>query len=573
MNRNEMEHMLSLVDEKYIAELCDSEETTSEVTPVRTSRRHIAAWAAAAAVLCIGIAGGGLLLGERLSLTGPTVSVADSEMKNYELVWQTEALNAIYCYTLEAGGESRDFNNCRMPFESEAIRYSGTVYCDKSGNPVNAFFRYTLNDTQQILVTLCDDGTLLPEECDIDLTKGADSGKPVIHIYEATHWYELYYVHNGVGMSMQAYCTPEEAAAFAAALLEHGISAAYVAENSSEGRLTDRGDYLLVWGDLEGYTDTTVSIDLDGPEYGLQTITMPFDTLAFSSYSGRIYCDTDGTPVNAAITFGNDVGTLSIKISDRGDYFTDCEVSCPELENVADKPIILIYPVEFTDSTSAKDLYEMRFERDGTAFTVKAYGTPEEAEAYAAALLHSDLTVETLCTDDAVTEDLDSLYFSGDISAITRHRRDASYEVGGGHIRAEGSTIPFSPDPFTDAVTEIYFTEDGTPGNAHVVMTGENGMYADIFINGSGDMMSEFPTTGTSAGRPLNGILLYGFRSAEDEDYRELYFCAESIGCSLLCDGMTEAQILQLAKALMIERITPASLYEGIREQTPDDPA
>ncbi len=403
MNRNELKHMLSQVDEQYIAELLDAEETTSEAMPITQKSRRFKGWAAAAAIVCvIGVGSGCLAL--RGSMGVPPASEVSSNVTNheaYDLIWEElpeEQLCIDYAQPESGTFVSKSFPV--LPFETAQFTIADAYFhCNDNGDADYVFIGMDGNH-QTVQLWISDTGQLYPSHFEVDLHADVEREKPAIHIYDTTPiygdvehsvpMYEVYYLNNGIAVSMELRnVTAAEAEAMAAALL--------------------------------------------------------------------------------------------------------------------------------LEETSAKSIYE------------------------------------ATCLYDQ--------YFFRDVSEITMHRNEFSLEMGGEHLSASGTVMPYPESLFTDASTTLYYTADGKPAIAQVVLTGEAGRYADIVLSSDGDYLSVFPIPGDSAGLDRNGITFYGFCSAEEEDYRELYFVTEyGVGCSMLCKGVPDAEMIALADSIIENKLDPAAL-------------
>ncbi len=415
MNRNELKHMLSQVDEQYIAELLDAEETTMEAAPVTRTSRRFKGWAAAAAIVCvIGVGGGCLAL--RGSMGVPPASEVSSSVTDheaYDLIWE-ELPEEQLCidYAQPEGGTFVSKNFPVLPFETAQFTIANAYFhCNDNGDADYVFIGMDGNH-QTVELWISDSGQLYSSHFEVDLHADVEREKPAIHIYDTTPiygdvehsvpMYEVYYLNNGIAMSMKLRnVTAAEAEAMAATLL--------------------------------------------------------------------------------------------------------------------------------LEETSAKSIYE--------------------------------------------ATSLYDQYFVRDVSEITTHRNEFSLDMGGEHLSASGTVLPYPESLFTDASTNIYCTADGTPDIAQVVLTGDNGRYADIVLHDHGDYLSVFPIPGDSAGLERNGIPFYGFRSAKEDDYRELYFVTEyGVGCSMLCKGVPDAEILALADSIIQQQIDAAFL-SGMQDPAPSEPA
>ncbi len=329
-----------------------------------------------------------------------------------------------------------------------------------------------------------------------------------------------------------------------------GVPPASEVISRTDGMVEERTDYLLIWEVPENSQIIDYTLDAGGKTETLDTAVLPFEIDELTERRAGFYFDESGTVINAYTNLHNDEQSLNIAFSDEG-ILVPSRMFADVSEDVKrSKPVIHIHEI----STSQ---YELFYRYDGVGITVETQGfTAEEAEGFAAALLKDGTSAAKFYEDNSCSH-----YFFRDVSEITMHRNEFSLEMGGEHLSASGTVLPYPESLFTDASTNIYCTADGTPAIAQVVLTGDNDRYADIVLHDHGDYLSVFPIPGDSAGLDRNGIPFYGFRSAEEEDYRELYFVTEyGVGCSMLCKGVPDAEIIALADSIIEKNLDPAAL-------------
>lgn len=329
-----------------------------------------------------------------------------------------------------------------------------------------------------------------------------------------------------------------------------GVPPASEVISRTDGTVEERADYDLIWEVPEDDQIIEYTLDAGGKTETLDTAALPFAADELTERRAGFYFDESGTVINAYTNLHNDERSLDIIFSDEGSVVPNYMFADVSEDADRSKPAIHIHEI----STSQ---YELFYLHDGVGITVETNGyTAEEAEGFAAALLRDGASAAKFYEDNSC-----SSYFFRDISEITTHRNEFSLDMGGKHLSASGTVMPYPESLFTDASTNIYCTADGTPAIAQVVLTGDSGRYADIVLHDHGDYLSVFPIPGDSAGLERNGISFYGFCSAEEEDYRELYFVTEEgIGCSILCQGIPDAEIIALADSIIENKLDPAAL-------------
>ncbi len=574
MNRNELERMLTQVDEQYVGEILEAEEMTAEQIPVITRKPHFVRYAAIAAAVCVCVAGGCWMLSKQGGM--PTVpdssdsgvSVGQSsdtsieEHIDYDLIWETPENFACIDYTWDAGGESVKVTNPTLPFAADAYSIREAHFnLDADGTPENMYLIVHGNGGDNtIRITLHEKGHLFPSNFFVDFSADAGREKPAIHIYETTREYgedntkqsfELYFIWNGVGFSMECDgISLQEAEQIAASFLNQTCAGLF-AEN-------DPSRYFALEQPLVASADFTM--ESTGGTHELDENCRFFTATPFGPtyFSGRYYLREDGSTANIQLTYSNQdkTQTADVTISGTGKMYAH-----GQLDSVqgADRNGTMLYGCHTINGAVVS------FRTNGWDCQITAGGLTDDE-----VLLFCDEIIEILGTDFAETAAIaPEEYFFRDISEISTHRLEFQWnglqEV---HIEDPGLDIPMML-----TCPRIYATGDNMAQFALFEYGDESGS-ANIYLNAHGDMGSVFPIRGAEDGRMFNGVMVYGFSDAKNAGRKELYFLTkEGLGCSMVCHKLTEKQVLDIAKEIMDEKMTLQLLLEktSVRVEPPTD--
>lgn len=328
MNKNELGRMLSEVDEKHVAELLDTEETTSSVTVIHR-RSNVVRWTAIAAAVCLCVVGGGMALGRMQGQTpfagDPNSQVEDHE-PDLEFVFRYEGIpEELLCidYTLEQkSGSVTESYTPSLPFDmSDFITASAITYEDADSVVHNTAITL-VSDKGSVNLILNDFGELFSTRVFPDVSADAQHKKAIIHMYEhPVHEnessYELFYVYDGIGMSMETNgYTAEEAEAFAVALLQNGTTA-------KEFAFRDYYGYEIVSETVPERKFVEHDHNLHGDMENVDTPVLPFDAALFDTDASFGF-DENGEPVYAFIGLccGDSV-TVRLFVDDRGRLYNE----------------------------------------------------------------------------------------------------------------------------------------------------------------------------------------------------------------------------------------------------------
>lgn len=563
MNRNELERMLTQVDEQYVGEILEAEEMTAEQIPVITKKPHFVRYAAMAAAVCVCVVGGCWMLSKQGSIqtvpdtpdsgvsVGQSADTSIEEHVDYDLIWETPENFACIDYTWDAGGKSVKVTNPTLPFAADAYSIREAHFnLDANGTPENMYLIvHGGGGDNTIRITLHEKGHLFPANFFVDLSADAGREKPAIHIYETTKSYgeentkqsfELYFIWNGVGFSMECDgISLQEAEQIAASFLNQTCAGLF-AEN-------DPSRYFALEQPLVASADFTM--ESTGGTHELDESCAFFAASPFgpTHFSGRYYLREDGSTANIQLSYINQDKTQAVDVTISG---TGTMYAHGQLDSAqgADRNGTMLYGSHMMNDAVVS------FRTNGWECQITANDMTDDE-----VLLFCDEIIEILETDFAETAAIaPEEYFFRDISEITTHRLDYQWnglqEV---HIEDPGLDIPMML-----TCPRIYATGDDMAQFALFEYGDENGS-ANIYLNAHGDMGSVFPITGPDDGRKFNGVMVYGFSDAKNAGRKELYFLTkEGLGCSMVCHKLTEKQVLDIAKEIMDEKMSLQLLLE-----------
>ncbi len=579
MKREELKRMLSQVDEQYIAEIIDAEEMTYEAAPAPRRAGRFAGWAAIAAAVCICTVGGGLLLGgvqdmpetSSQASQSPSVSVGTStdtrieEHEAYDLIWETPENDACIDYTWDAGGESVKVTNPALPFAADAYSIREAHFnLDANGTPENMYLIvHGGGGDNTIQITLHEKGYLFPANFHVDLSADAGREKPAIHIYETTNFYgedtakqsfELYFIWNGVGFSMECDGIPLQEAEQIAASFLNQTCAGLFAENDPS-RYFALESPIIVSADFT--MESTGGTALVGEESPFFIVT-PFGPTYFE---GSYYLREDGSAANILLSYSNQDKTQNAEviISNTGKMYAHGQL---EAEGGVERDGVTLFGSTAEDGSTVLSFNANRIEivdNGETKFSFNGWDCQITCRG-----MSND---EVICFYDDIAMTLKTIagieqpahaYFFRDVSEITSHRLDQVWN-GLHEVPIEEPELNI---PLTLTSPRIYATGDGMAQFALFEYGDENGS-ANIYLNAHGDMGSDFPITGEADGRRFNGVMVYGFSDAADPDRKELYFLTkEGMGCSMVCHKLPEDRVLNIARQIMDAGISLQLLLE-----------
>lgn len=253
MNKNDLNRMLELIDDKYI----------QEAEPGKNRRlRWRVALLPVAAIICMSIIlinvimkdsrnsnydDGGNNSGNVIE-SNNDVNSADDSNKNseevaeidYKKYFNTAVEQIALDYTLEAGGASYSFESenamytelgiTKLPFACDDYHVSATAFCDSEGNVENALIRLDgRSGYKNILITVSASGNLY--SCfPLDEYGGMDRNGVTVYGYETLDednklGLNLYFVSEGIGYNISSYGLEyNEAVAVMDGIIDSGIA-------------------------------------------------------------------------------------------------------------------------------------------------------------------------------------------------------------------------------------------------------------------------------------------------------------------------------------------------------------
>ncbi len=564
MNRNELKRMLSEVEEQYISEIVDDEETTSDVTMIRRTN-HFGRWAAIAAAVCLCVVGGGVALGrmqQNSFADNPNSEV--EELPEFDLI--RESIPKELCiidYTWEAGGENFKCSSPMLPFaDSNFDEVRSTFFCDENGDAVN-FYAHLKNGEKSIQLTISDRGHLFPNNFFLDLSEDANRQKPAIHIYEMSRTserqkFELYYLHGGIGMSMETSgYTEEEAVAFAASLLRNNVTSKSLWEAANA-----EFDYEVIHEPLpEPLLELSYTLE---QEYGNVstsfTPSLPFEMTGFTSASAICYLDSDSIVHNTFVNLLSEKGRVSVTLSDFEELFST-RVS-PDVSTDAQykKPVIHMYEHPVYES---KPNYELFCVYNGVGLSMETSGyTAKEAEAFAAALLQNGTTAKEFAFRDH--------YGFEKVEETIPERKYIEHDpnLHGDMKKVDTPVLPFDAALF-DTDASFGFDENGEPVYAFIGFCYGDSATVRLFVDDRGRLYNEDYEVDFSADAKLNYPRVHFYDLSEEMggEYTERYdfYCRYGdIGYTVLSSDCSFSEVGDnILGSLLKNGATAKSLYEA----------
>ncbi len=569
MNRNELEQMLTLVDEKYIAELGDGEETTSDVTVQKPSIRRFVPWAAAAAAVCLCVVGVGLLQRGELR-TGTEVQLADNtasdspDMGGYDLIWEEAENFACIDYVYDAGGECISGGVPVLPFAIPELDPAHDsrhyFYLDESGNPVRMSLILSGED-KSLYLTLCDEGRVYPTHFEADFSADASRSNPVLHIYDMTSEidkspnYELYFIHNGVGMSMETFgYTAEEAIDVAAILLKEGYSAAELWKMQSPEH-SEAVPYTIIHGDTTNVEVVNYKFTAGGETLTYQNPVLPVYNFPYSASDMTVYLNAGGVS-SACVGLYEGEKQFLCRFNDKGVLYPTYFAEDVTARNIADdslsgETVFYVYDASFIDDTEhypgweGKAHYQIYCVTNGIGYSVDAFGcTEQEALDFAWALC--GVSASQLYADNKDAGDY-SLYFQREASLPISVDFDPQlYSTD--MVNESGFDLAFDTVPFTGNDCMFYLDSTGRTLSANMKLYNDAGQWAKIIISACPGMFAHGQLEEPGSVE-RDGVRLYGCHP--QENYAELCFGIENVDCFIQTFGLSEQEAVNLADNLI----------------------
>lgn len=570
MNKNELKRMLSQVDEKHVAEILDTEETTSSVTVIRR-RSTFGKWTAIAAAVCLCVVGGGVVLGR---MQGQTPFAGDpnsqvEELLEYDLI--RESIPKELCvidYTWEAGGENFKCSSPMLPFaDSNFNEVRSTFFCDENGNAVN-FYAHLKNDEKSVQLTISDRGHLFPNNFFVDLSGDADRRNPAIHIYDMTQNadkpnYELYYLYNDVGMSMETSgYTEKEAVALAAALLKDNTTAEKLHVNSFDG-------YKLVWETVPERQHYSPNCDVTGDAVNHENPALPFDTARFDTRHASFGFDTNDEPVYAFFGLADgQYTTVTVRIDDRGKIYNENFAVDLSADAALDFPVIHIYDCSWADGDITCESYELFCRYQGVGITIVASDcSSDEVINMAAALLKDNATVAKLYADTMNSETKQeepsnkSEYFRLGIQTLPMIWGEIDNVKMIYQLEDCAPFLDLSKYEFS-GVADVYCIGGDTPNHAVIYQSSKSGKSIELCLSQEADMFGDMPFP-ENGGVDYRSITLYGARAAAMGTLNVLSFIMNDTGFTARFDNLTDDEIFEIIDVLIDNSFSLQSIPLG----------
>lgn len=565
MNKNELKQMLSQVDERYIAELLDAEEMTAEEIPVISKKPQFGKYVAIAAAVCICVAGGCWMLSKQGGVqtvpdshdsgvsVGQSADTSIEEHMEYDLIWETPENFACIDYTWDAGGESVKVTNPTLPFAADAYSIREAHFnLDANGTPENLYLIvHGGGGDNTIRITLHEKGHLFPANFFVDLSADAGREKPAIHIYETTSLYgeentkqsfELYFIWNGVGFSMECDgISLQEAEQIAASFLNQTCAGLF-AEN-------DPSRYFALEQPLVASADFSIESENGIPLHAFELGNHPvsFDTDAFfdAAMGGSVYLREDGSAANLHYMLtGADGRTALIIMSRTGEMFAHGQL---EQEGGVQHDGVRIYGCHETEQLSA-----LAFHAEGTDFLIELENC-SDAETIAlvdALLLHADDTFQKIAAPQ------DSVDFFQNTDTIGA-REEIRCLTARGRYETDDFTLPFPNEAFD---TRKALVCDDTDGNFAMVTIDLSNSEASLqIIMAQSGLLFDGGQFADMTPITREAVSIYSARSAEDPDALSIGFTFFKTDYLLKSDGMTEEELSNAALSLIRSYCTPKS--------------
>lgn len=571
MNRNELEQMLTLVDEKYIAELGESEETTSDVTVQKPAIRRFIPFAAAAAAVCLCVAGvglaqqGGLRTGTEVQL-GEDTAVDTPDLGGYDLIWEQAEKFACIDYVYDAGGECISGGVPVLPFavpELDPAQDSRhNFFLDESGNPVRMNVILCGMD-KSLYLTLCDEGKVYPTHFEVDFSADASRGKPVLHIYDrnsendAMLNYELYFIHNGVGMSMETIgYTAEEAVEAAALLLKENYTVEKLWKMQSPSTPAST-PYTIVRGDTTNVEVVDYKFTAGGETLTYQNPVLPIYNFPYASSDMTVYLNVGGGVSSACVGLYEEGKQFLCRINDKGTlyptYFAE-DVAARNIaaESLTDAVVLYVYDASFIDDTEHypgwedKAHYQVYCMTNGIGYSIDAFGcTEQEAVDFAWELC--GVSGIQLYADNKDAGD-DSLYFQREESMPLSPAFDPQ-SLTSDIVTESRFDLAFDTVPFTGNDCIFYLDSTGRTLSADMKLYNDAGQWARILISAVPGMFTEGQLEEPGSVE-RDSVRLYGCHP--QENCAELCFGIENVDCFIQTFGLSEQETVNLADNLIV---------------------
>ncbi len=271
----------------------------------------------------------------------------DTYPTDNSVYFKDAGFNAIIDYTLDAGGERREFipeyAAGLMSFDTTAFdNGSAFVYCDEKGKPVNASVNLYCSVTAAehgVSIVISDEGKVYPGR-DFEETEPVDRNSVEITGYnlgEAGGGFKnmcSFFVSEGIGYSVDFRgMSYDQAIDIIDGLIESGIKASDF--DLSQGSPAGEDPYAAYFRQVDTSEKMREDIILDicgneyryDEEYTREILRRCFDTSRFPDIIAYMYCDENGRQVNGDINLLNSLDTepgapfCSIRFSMDGEQF------------------------------------------------------------------------------------------------------------------------------------------------------------------------------------------------------------------------------------------------------------
>ncbi|MBE6825805.1 MAG: hypothetical protein E7511_02845 [Ruminococcus sp.] len=558
MNRNELEQMLTLVDEKYIAELGESEETTSDVTVQKPAIRRFIPFAAAAAAVCLCVAGVGLAQQGGLR-TGTSV-----QEPAYQLVWDTGELVYVDAEESEVSHLTpQSIDPPLLPFDEGEKWYTeeySSMFLNENGLPVRVFIERK-NEEKSLKITM--DDTRHPSVYPVGKlhceTLEAEYGCPVILGIDLTTnenvpAYRFCFVRNGTGFVIRTSgFTIEEAERMAASLLNSDVTAAGLCGYDAPASTP----YTIVRGDTTNVEVVDYKFTAGGETLTYQNPVLPIYNFPYASSDMTVYLNVGGGVSSACVGLYEEGKQFLCRINDKGTlyptYFAE-DVAARNIaaESLTDAVVLYVYDASFIDDTEHypgwedKAHYQVYCMTNGIGYSIDAFGcTEQEAVDFAWELC--GVSGIQLYADNKDAGD-DSLYFQREESMPLSPAFDPQ-SLTSDIVTESRFDLAFDTVPFTGNDCIFYLDSTGRTLSADMKLYNDAGQWARILISAVPGMFTEGQLEEPGSVE-RDSVRLYGCHP--QENYAELCFGIENVDCFIQTFGLSEKEAVNLADNLIV---------------------
>ena len=573
MNKNELGRMLSEVDEKHVAELLEADETTSNVTVIRR-RSNVVRWTAIAAAVCLCVVGGGMALGRMQGQTpiaeNPNSQVEDHE-SDLEFVFRYEELpEELLCidYTLEQeNGSVTESYTPSLPFDMSYFITASAITYEDADSVIHNTAITLISDKGSVNLILNDFGELFSTRVSPDVSADAQHKKAIIHMYEhPVHEnessYELFYVHDGVGMSMETNgCTAKEAEAFAVALLQNGTTA-------KEFAFRDYYGYESVSETVPERKFVEHDHNLHGDMENVDTPVLPFDAALFDTDASFGF-DENGEPVYAFIGLCcGDSATVRLFVDDRGRlYNEDYEVDF-SADAKLNYPCVHYYDRSEEMGGEYTERYDFYCRYGDIGYTVLSSDCSfsEVGDNILGSLLKNGATAKSLyeasmngeIPTESPTEEKGLFGLTYDELPQVRgeiYQTKFNYQL-------EPYSLPFKigGDTYT-GYGNVRCTDPDSPFYAELYLSSGYEKFIDIRMSQEEGMFGDTPIP--ENGMEYRGITLYGGRFAAMGTLNVLSFIMNDTGFTVRFENLTDDEIFEIIDVLIDNSFSLQSIPLG----------